>query len=92
MRDEYVTLLTEINRGSFSINAALDGGANAGYSSVAFARALPKARIVALEPHPDNYAMLRQNALSYSNIVPLQAALVRFRRSSTNGQRGARHV
>ena len=75
VRDEYVTLLTEINRGSFSINAALDGGANAGYSSVAFARALPKARIVALEPHPDNYAMLRQNALSYSNIVPLQAAL-----------------
>ncbi len=40
----------------------LDAGANIGASVVYFARTFPRAHLVALEPAPDNFALLQANA------------------------------
>ena len=39
----------------------LDAGANCGFASILFALLFPKAKIVALEPSPDNFQALIQN-------------------------------
>lgn len=63
----------------FPVSAApeviVDAGANVGLSSVWYANRYPGARIVAVEPEPSNFAILRKNVAPYSNIVPLRAAL-----------------
>lgn len=53
----------------------VDAGANIGMSSVYFARRYPDAKIIAIEPEPANFSILRKNAQMYPRIVPLQAAL-----------------
>jgi hypothetical protein len=40
----------------------VDAGANIGLTSVYFANRWPKARIIAIEPEPSNYALLLKNA------------------------------
>lgn len=39
----------------------VDLGANAGFASLFFARCVPQARIIAVEPHPDNATLMRAN-------------------------------
>lgn len=39
----------------------LDGGANVGFTSIYFKCCLPDARIIAIEPDPDNFKMLTEN-------------------------------
>ncbi len=39
----------------------IDGGANGGFSTVWFQHYFPNAKIVAIEPDPENYKILRQN-------------------------------
>lgn len=53
----------------------LDAGANIGLAAVYFANRFPDARIVALEPDGDNFAMLQLNTRRYPNIQCLRSAL-----------------
>jgi len=65
---EYDTELTEPM-------TMLDAGANIGLASIYFANRFPKARIVAVEPEPNNFRMLMLNSRPYPNIHPVQAAV-----------------
>jgi FkbM family methyltransferase len=62
-----------LDRGQVPV--VIDCGANVGLSSVWFARRFPRARVVAIEPQPENHALLARNAASWGNIVPLHAAV-----------------
>jgi FkbM family methyltransferase len=53
----------------------VDAGAYIGVSSVWFARRYPEAKIIAMEPDEENYALLLKNTREYKNIHPLKAAL-----------------
>ncbi|MEP6495567.1 MAG: FkbM family methyltransferase [bacterium] len=58
----------------------VDAGANVGFSSVFFATAFPRARVIAIEPEDSNYAQLVKNSAAYPNVVPVHAALWSERR------------
>jgi FkbM family methyltransferase len=60
---------------NFSPHAIVDAGAHIGMASLLFAHRYPKARIIALEPEPANFAALVRNVSPYKNVVPMQAAL-----------------
>jgi FkbM family methyltransferase len=53
----------------------IDAGANAGMSAVYFALRYPMAKIVAIEPEPSNFAMLKKNSRLFPQIIPVNAAL-----------------
>jgi FkbM family methyltransferase len=53
----------------------IDAGANIGMTSIYFAREFPLARIIAVEPEPNNFRMLCRNVAPYGNITPVHAAL-----------------
>ncbi|MGH9477508.1 MAG: FkbM family methyltransferase [Terriglobales bacterium] len=53
----------------------LDLGANIGLASLALHFQLPRARILAVEPDPANYAQLCRNAAAVTAIVPVHAAV-----------------
>lgn len=54
----------------------IDGGANVGYSSAYFLTRYPEARLVAIEPDPDNFAVLARNLAPYGDRCTLvQGAL-----------------
>jgi FkbM family methyltransferase len=53
----------------------IDAGANIGASSISFAKRFPQARVIAIEPDPETYALLVENCRSYKNINPIHAAL-----------------
>lgn len=49
----------------------VDAGANIGIASVYFLHQYPEARIVAVEPDPDNFELLRRNLAPYGDQVTL---------------------
>jgi len=53
----------------------LDVGAYTGYSSIYFAQKYPKAKIIAIEPLPSNFEMLKKNTLEYPQIIAINKAL-----------------
>jgi FkbM family methyltransferase len=53
----------------------IDCGANIGISSLYFAKHLPKARIVGIEPERENVALARRNTESYPLIEIVEAAV-----------------
>ena len=53
----------------------VDGGANVGYASVYFANRYPEARIIAVEPDPENCSMFRKNCAAYPNVELIEGAL-----------------
>lgn len=53
----------------------IDAGANVGMSAAYFALRYPLAKIVAIEPEPSNFAMLKKNAELFPQIIPVNAAL-----------------
>lgn len=53
----------------------IDCGANIGLSSLYFAKHLPKARIVGIEPEPENVALARRNTQSHPLIEIVEAAV-----------------
>jgi FkbM family methyltransferase len=55
--------------------AIVDAGANIGLASIFYANKYPEAKIIAVEPEPSNFEMLRKNVSLYPNVVPIQAAL-----------------
>lgn len=54
----------------------VDCGANAGFTSAYFLSRLPRARVVALEPFPDNAALCRRNLAPYGDRAELREAAV----------------
>lgn len=57
------------------VRTIVDAGANVGYSVLWFRRHYPEARIVALEPDPENFAVLVANCGHLPGVTLLQAAL-----------------
>jgi len=53
----------------------IDAGANVGYSAVFFAEQFPSATILAVEPDPATFAVLKANAAACDRIHPINAAL-----------------
>lgn len=57
------------------VTAIVDAGANIGTSSLYFATRYPDARVIAVEPNPDNFAMLVANTAAEPRITPVQACI-----------------
>ena len=53
----------------------VDCGANIGVASVWYAQRFPQARIIAVEPEPENFRILMMNAAVYPNITPVQGGI-----------------
>lgn len=53
----------------------VDAGANVGLAALYFSNHFPDAKILALEPEPENFSLLRKNTDQYSNITPLEKAI-----------------
>jgi FkbM family methyltransferase len=53
----------------------VDAGANAGMSAVYFSTRYPHAKVIAIEPEPTTFDVLRKNAELFPQIVPVKAAL-----------------
>jgi FkbM family methyltransferase len=53
----------------------IDAGANVGAATLFFADRYPQARIIALEPEPTNFEVLRRNCDGRKNVTLLEAAL-----------------
>jgi FkbM family methyltransferase len=71
-RQDYSPLLHQ----PWSVTHILDAGANIGMSAVWFATVFPHALVVAMEPEPDNYRLLRLNSQSLrARVKPIHAAL-----------------
>jgi FkbM family methyltransferase len=66
----YAQLLAEGKRPTI-----IDCGANVGYASIWFALKYPGAIVYAVEPEPENFAILESNAARYENIVPIKAGV-----------------
>ena len=56
------------------VNLVIDCGANVGYSSAFFLSHFGSCRLVAVEPDPDNFAMLERNLRQYGERVMLVPA------------------
>lgn len=53
----------------------VDLGANVGLAAAYFCSRYPKARVIAVEPDPENFLILKKNAEMFSRISPVNAAL-----------------
>jgi FkbM family methyltransferase len=60
---------------NFNPKTIVDAGAHIGMASIGFARKYPEAKIIAIEPEPENFKALLRNVSSYPSIIPIQAAL-----------------
>jgi len=78
---EYVFINDELfnDEHGFSLarqpSVIIDAGANVGMTAAYFALRYPMAKIVAIEPEPSNFAMLKKNAQLFPQIIPVNAAL-----------------
>nr|WP_143547836.1 FkbM family methyltransferase [Rhodopirellula sp. SM50] len=59
----------------FAPRQIADCGAYAGYSSCYFADRYPDAKVLAVEPQSDNFALMTRNTAQFSNIEPINKAL-----------------
>lgn len=71
VREEYGIELTK------RPTTIVDAGANIGLASVYFASRFPEARVLAIEPEAQNFALLLQNTAPYPNIQAVHSALWR---------------
>jgi len=54
----------------------VDCGANVGYSTVYFLTRYPRAKVIAVDPDPDNYALLEANVAPYgARCRPIRSAV-----------------
>lgn len=72
-RDVYRLSLRDVQ--AEEVLTIVDAGANIGLASLYFAAVYPRARIVAIEPNPDNFALLCENARQEPRIVPVRVCL-----------------
>lgn len=73
VRDAY--LLDERALPPESVEFIIDAGANIGVTSLYFAARYPNARIIAVEPHPENFALLQANASREPRITAVRACV-----------------
>lgn len=57
------------------VRTIVDCGANVGITSLFLSQRYPKARILAVEPEPQNFALLKRNTSGVDRVVPIQAAI-----------------
>ncbi|MDB5052767.1 MAG: FkbM family methyltransferase [Bacilli bacterium] len=60
---------------SFTPKLIIDGGANAGYSSVFFANIYPQAHIIAVEPEQSNFEILQYNTRPYKKVKLIESGI-----------------
>lgn len=72
--DEY-TKVIDLLRAVRRPVTVLDLGGYIGAAAIAFASRIPHARVVTVEPSPDNFRVLQLNTAPYPNIVALNAAV-----------------
>ena len=53
----------------------IDAGANVGYATIAMKQRWPDAQIIAVEPDPDNFAMLKKNCEELPGVSLVQAGI-----------------
>lgn len=58
------------------VEVIVDCGANIGITALYFARRYPKARIICVEPDPENFEILERNVAGQQSIEPVRAAVV----------------
>ncbi len=58
------------------VRLVFDCGANIGLTSLYLADRYPNALVLAVEPHPDNFALLQFNTAHQPRITPIQACVV----------------
>ncbi len=58
------------------VTTIVDCGANIGMTALYFAAKYPRARIISVEPDPENFKLLRQNTAAEPRIEAVQAAMV----------------
>jgi FkbM family methyltransferase len=56
-------------------NSIIDAGSNIGLAAVYFANRFPHAKIICLEPEPENFKLLLQNIKPYPSVTALQQGL-----------------
>ncbi len=56
------------------VGLIIDCGANVGYSSAYFLSQFPRCQVIAVEPDPSNFAMLKRNLAAYGDRVKLVQA------------------
>jgi FkbM family methyltransferase len=61
--------------GRSKVPVIIDCGANVGMASIWYAQRYPSARIIAVEPEPENFRILAMNAANYPNITPIQGGI-----------------
>ena len=59
----------------FSPKTIIDLGANIGLASIYFANKYPDSKIIAIEPEPSNFTVLKANTTKYKNIILEQKAI-----------------
>ena len=57
------------------VRTIIDAGSNLGYAAIYFARKYPKARIICLEPDPENFSFVEKNTAGYDQITAVNKAL-----------------
>jgi FkbM family methyltransferase len=58
-----------------NVRLIVDCGANIGITSLFFAARYPGATILSVEPHPENFALLKTNVAQVPRILPIQACV-----------------
>jgi FkbM family methyltransferase len=58
-----------------NVRVIVDCGANIGVTSLFLAARYPRARILSVEPHPENFALLKTNVESIPRILPIRACV-----------------
>jgi FkbM family methyltransferase len=53
----------------------VDAGANIGMATLYFARKFPDAKVIAIEPEPSNFALLKMNCAGLENVTLIEGAL-----------------
>lgn len=57
------------------VGVIIDCGANIGITSLFLAARYPRATILSVEPHPENFALLKTNVAQVSRILPIRACV-----------------
>ncbi len=58
-----------------SPNLIIDGGANVGYSTAYYANRYPNAKIIAVEPSPENCLRIKRHCADFKNVAVLEGGL-----------------
>jgi FkbM family methyltransferase len=71
LHQEIYRLGPSVENNAAAIKEILDCGGNIGMAALYFADRYPNARVISIEPLPDNFCLLKRNVQSISRIVPV---------------------